>query len=444
MVAARKPLATCPLLPAPTSSLTVAARKPPATCDLPPLPLLPDPPCSLPPVPIVSCTIPAFPLSLLARGEPGVWQRPLAALDTEERVLCATPPAQAAGVRAGQTARQARVACPELHMHAVDLPQARSEFEALLCLFDDYADAVEPAALGRAYLAAPDLDERTAAPFCQELGRAVRRGFGPALQPAIGCDQGKFTAGAAAQRTRPGAVRVVLGAAEQPFLRPLPVSLLPLTDDQQRFLGYLGIHTLGQFAALPATAVFQQWGAPGRLAQRWAQGQDDRPVIPRQKRPTYTRSLAFDPPLETLAPLLAGAERLLAPVLTRLRDHLQAAQALRATLQWVDGSQQVDDRRLPAPTTDARRLLAPLAAGWQAAAWTQPVAGLVLTLGEVQEAPGDQFTLFPGAGAPSDLLAAALAPLQLRYGPGCFLRAEVPDALGLRVEQRARWQEYEA
>ena len=395
-------------------------------------------------MPILSCTIPTFPLALLARGEPDVWKRPLAALDPEERVLCATPPAQAAGVRSGQTARQARVACPELQLHAVDLPQARSEFEALLCLLDEYSDAVEPAALGRAYLAAPDLNERTAAPFCQELGRAIRREFGPALQPAIGCDQGKFTAGAAAQHTRPGAVRVVLGAAEQPFLRPLPVRLLPLTAGQHRFLDYLGIHTLGQFAALPTTAVFQQWGAPGRLAQQWAQGQDNRPVIPRRKRPTYTRSLAFDPPLETLPPLLAGTERLLAPILAGLRDRLQAAQALRATLQWADGGEQIDDRRLAAPTTDGKRLLALLAADWQAVPWTQPLAGLTLTLSEIQEAPGDQFLLFPGAGAPADLLAEALAPLQLRYGPGRFLRAEVPDALGLRVEQRARWQEYAA
>jgi hypothetical protein len=35
---------------------------------------------------------------------------------------------------------------------------------------------------------------------------------------------------------------------------------------------------LGQYAALPPSAVLQQFGKAGRLAQRFAQGKDDRPV----------------------------------------------------------------------------------------------------------------------------------------------------------------------
>ena len=210
---------------------------------------------------IVCCAIPDFPLALLARAEAAVWERPVALTDPDERVIAATPPAQAAGVSAGQSARQARLLCRELHLQAADLPAAEGEFAALLALLDDYSDAVEPFKLGSAYLTAPDLDERSAPGFCTALGSGIRRAFGQALQPAIGCDQGKFTASAAARRTRTGAVRVVLGAAEQPFLRPLPVGWLPLSAVHQRLLGYLGIDTLGQFADLPPPAVFQQFGA---------------------------------------------------------------------------------------------------------------------------------------------------------------------------------------
>lgn len=388
---------------------------------------------------VIACILPAFPLALLARQEPALWERAAAALDPDERVLALTAPAQKAGVSIGQSARQARLLCPDLRLHPADLAAIQTENEALLALLDDYTGAVEALTPGRAYLAADDTAASTALPFCQDIGRRIRREL--ALLAALGCDRSKFTAHAAAQQTHPGSVRVILDEGEQRFLRPLPVTLLPLPAEHQRLLAHLGIRSLGQFADLPAAAVFQQFGPAGRLAQAWAQGHDQRPLIPRQKRPTFTHSITFDPALAQLPSLLAAAESLLAPTLTELQAHLQAAQSLHAACHFAHGPSYTEAILLPAPTTNARRLLGPLAARWQARTWQQPAAGLALTLGGIQEAPGEQLALFPGEGAPADLLAAALAQLRVRYGPGRFLRAEVGDALALRVERRVRWRE---
>lgn len=388
---------------------------------------------------IIVCVLPAFPLALLARQEPGLWEQPAAALDPDERVLALTPPAQKAGVGIGQSARQARLLCPELRLQSADLAAVQAENDALLALLDDYAGAVEAMGWGRAYLAADDTAASTALPFCQDIGRRIRREL--ALLAAVGCDRSKFTAHAAAQQARPGSVRVVMDEAEQRFLRPLPVLLLPLPAEHQRLLAHLGIRNLGQFADLPAAAIFQQFGAAGRLAQAWAQGHDQRPVIPRQKRPIFTHSIAFDPALAHLPSLLAAAERLLVPTLAELQAHLQAVQTLHAACHFTHGPSHTESILSPTPTTDARRLFGPLAARWQARTWQQPVTELVLTLSDIQEAPGEQLALFPGEGAPSDLLAETLAQLRVRYGPGRFLCAEVSDALALRVERRAHWRE---
>lgn len=388
---------------------------------------------------VIACVLPAFPLALLARQEPALWDRPAAVLDPDQRVLALTPPAQKAGVGVGHSSRQARLLCPGLHLYPVDLAAVQTENDALLALLDDYADAVEAIDFGRAYLSAADTATHTALPFCQDIGRRIRRELG--LLAAVGCDRSKFTAHAAAQHARPGSVRVVLNEAEQPFLRPLPLALLPLPAEHQRLLAHLGIRTLGQFADLPAAAVFRQFGAAGRLAQQWAQGNDQRPVISRQKRPAITLTAAFDPALENLPDLLAAAERLLAPALTGLQAHLQAAQSLQAVCHFARGPSHNESILLPAPTTDARRLLGRLAACWQRRQWPEPAAGLTLILSNIQEAPGEQLALFPDEGAPADLLAEALATWRLRYGPGRFLRAEISDALALRVERRVRWQE---
>jgi protein ImuB len=389
---------------------------------------------------VIACTIPAFPVALLARADPSLWARPLAVLDADERVLALTQPAQAAGVRPGQHARQARTACPDLLLHTADLPGLHTAHESFLAVLDDFTHALEPLAWGGAFLAAADAG--AALPFCQQIGRRLRAEL--ALTAAIGCDAGKFTAQAAAAAARAGAVRVVLGEDEQAFLRPLPVQLLPLGAEQQRLLAYLGLNTLGQFADLPPAAVFQQFGPAGRLAQRWARGQDDRPVIPRRRRPSHTRALSFDPPLDRLPALLAASERLLTPLLIALQDRLQAAQTLQAVYTFADGSQEDDFWRLTLPTAQGERLLGLLATRWQQKTWAHPLAGLSLTLGEVQETAGEQLLLFPGEGAPADLLADFLRQLRQRFGEGRFLQAEVAQPLLLRVEQRARWQEFGA
>ena len=390
---------------------------------------------------ILNCAVPAFPMALLARAEPALAEKPLALVGPEGRVLAATPPALQAGVRVGQTPRQAQVACPDLHLHDADLPALETEFDALLALLDDFSDRVEPLGLGRAYLDVPDLDERTALPFCQDLGRRVRQVFGTALQPSLGCDSGKFTAQAAAHHTRPGTVRVVLGAAERPFLRPLSVGLLPLPDESQWRLELLGIRSLGQYADLPSRAVLQQFGQAGRLAQQWARGRDERPVIPRHRRPSLTVSTDFEYPIEAAPPLLLEASRLLEVPITRLQDRFQAAQALTATRTDTTGQQTVDVWRLPTPSAARARFAQLLAGRWQSGPWEAPVAGLSLVLSEIQDVAGLQLGLFPSATPPrteTDLVRQ----WRVRFGAERLRRARVVDPRALCVERRVQWQEW--
>ena len=390
---------------------------------------------------ILNCAIPAFPRALLARAEPALAEKPLALVGPEGRVLAATPPALQAGVRVGQTPRQARVACPDLHLRDADLPALETKFDALLALLDDFSDRVEPLGLGRAYLDVPDLDERTALPFCQNLGRRVRQVFRAALQPSLGCDSGKFTAQAAAHHTRPGTVRVVLGAAERPFLRPLSVGLLPLPDESQWRLGLLGIRSLGQYADLPSRAVLQQFGQAGRLAQQWARGRDERPVIPRQQRPSLTVSTDFEYPIEAAPPLLFEAIRLLEGPITRLQDRFQAAQALTATRTYMTGQQTVDAWRLPTPSAERARFAGLLAGRWQSGPWEAPVTGLSLVLSEIQDVAGMQLGLFASA-TPARTETDLVRQWRVRFGAERLRRARVVDPRALCVERRTQWQEW--
>ena len=179
--------------------------------------------------------------------------------------------------------------------------------------------AVEPHGWGAAYVDLGGLvrGHADAVAFCREMGRAVRRELGEALQPALGWDSGKFTAQAAARRTPPGHLRAVDAVRERGFLQPLPVSLLPLAGDVLQRLRFLGLRTLGQYAALPRAAVWQQFGRAGTVAHRCARGEDDRPVIPRRQEAHLAAEVEFETPLVEQARLSAALRRLVSPLAGR-------------------------------------------------------------------------------------------------------------------------------
>ena len=85
----------------------------------------------------------------------------------------------------------------------------------------------------------------------------------------------------------------------------------------------LGLRTLGQYAALPAAAVGQQFGRAGQLAQRFARGKDDRAVIPRWQAPRRMAGCVLDAPLAERKCLLAVLEKTVLPTLTELQENLQ-------------------------------------------------------------------------------------------------------------------------
>ena len=212
-------------------------------------------------------------------------------------------------------AQQARAACPDLLLRTLDLAVAEAEQSALLAELAEWQLPVEPQSWGSAYVdmhavakSAPSVQ-----PLITEVGQRLRKRLGVDLQPALGWDSGKFTARAAACVAPPGRMRLVDKADEARFLNPLPIMLLPLPRPHLQQLHWLGIRTLGEFAALPAAGVAQRFGAGGRQAQRWAQGRDDRPVRGAVKQAPAPVAVTLDPPTATLQPLVEAVMGSLRP-----------------------------------------------------------------------------------------------------------------------------------
>jgi protein ImuB len=97
----------------------------------------------------------------------------------------------------------------------------------------------------------------------------------------------------------------------------------------------LGVHTLGELASLPASAIAERFGHPGLLALELAQGQDTRleprrPLEPVLERLTLPEA-ASGPQLER------GLELLIARVLARRERRGRSLRKLALSARFVEG-----------------------------------------------------------------------------------------------------------
>ena len=391
---------------------------------------------------VLYCTIPHFAAALARRNDPHLEDRPLVLVDPEGRVFGVSAEAAACGVAAGMTARVAEVRCPGALLLEADVARCRAELEGLFQVLEQAGPTVEPHGWGAAYAGLGDLarDQPEAADLLRTIGRAVRHELGDALQPALGWDTGKFTAQTAAQRTQPGRLLTVAGVRERAFLSPLPMTLLPLDQDALRRLSFLGLRTLGQYAALPSGAVWQQFGRPGKLAHRCARGEDDRPVIPRGHRPQRAAEIELEAPLADQAGLAAALKHLASPLLAGLRANLQACGQVRLAVRFDDGSAQERTRTFLFPTVGESLVVRALEQLLAAIHWPAPVVALAVVLEQIQDAVAEQAALFPLPDRREDKLREVERYLAARFGANRLRRAVLAHPGAPLPEWRVGWQ----
>ncbi len=390
---------------------------------------------------VLCCRVPNFLINLTLRRRPEWAGKPLALLGPDERIWAVSETARKSGVQVRMPPRQAQMRCPDLLLQPADLEAGQNEQAALLNKLARWELPVEPLGWGLAYVdlasiarAAPDVK-----PLAVELGRSMRRMLGEPLQPSIGWDSGKFTARAAAVRTDPGRIRLVDKAHEISFLSPLPITLLPLEPAALQQLHWLGICTLGQFAALPATAVWQRFGQAGKLAQRWAQGRDERPVWNGLPPPPSAIDIDIDPPTGLLPPLVEAVMAALRPPLEAAVNQLQGWRRLRLWIRFVDAEERPVDMVFIEPVSDELRLREALSGRLAALNWPSEASFVRVEIQEVQELQTRQLTLFPDTGKKSVTPERIATRLCTKYGP-IFFRPAVVERNHPAAERRMQLQ----
>lgn len=412
---------------------------------------------------------PEFGAEVLQRCEPALCAGPWALLDDHGRVLTLNALAAASGIAPGQTESQAMARCPTARLQPASrypVFELQSEFLARVAL---YTGRWQPAGLGCAYLqidgpgmVVNDLSGRDRlTDWCQALAVDIRK---LGLTPSLGLTHSKFGAFVAGQAAGRDIMLLMGATVERSFVATQPVTLLPLDAATLLQLRYLGIRSLGDYARLPAAGVLARFGEAGRTAQRWAQGHDERPVIPLDELPQVSSRIEFEAPVTDRDILLRALLQRTSALLAPLHANLQAIGRLGLTVLTA-GRRVVPVAhtfQLPSPAYGAamhgaagREAAAPPPAIQLALAATldraihqvaaqdgEGVSEVTLTLGDIGDAPAQQLSLFDEEPASRAALAALLDRLAVRFGPHAFQMAALTDPSHPLPERRASWKEF--
>ena len=302
---------------------------------------------------VVSLWFPRLASDRIARAHPVTAPFALTARQNNtERLYCLNAAAEGLGLARGMGFSDARALYPDLKTRPAD-PVADARFLRLLARWamrycpwvglegDDglVMDITGSAHLfgGEAMMIADMQDRLGRAGLAMRAGLADTRGSAWALA--------RFSPGIAPR-----------GNALQQ-ISPLPVAALRLPAKLCATLQRLGLDTVGDIAALPRATLTRRFGPELLLRLDQALGAIPEQVSPLADPPHYAARLTLPEPIGLTADVMAGLERLLTQVCTRLKAQDAGARTLCLTLRRVDQASQQVELRLARPLCNPARIL---------------------------------------------------------------------------------------
>ena len=355
-----------------------------------------------------------------------------------DKVYALSSKAVQAGVRRGMSIRQACLMFPQAQTVSANIVHYQRQLEKLVTTLRDYANRIEPVRIhekqpdGVIYLELGKLRRADADFLGQRLLDNLYQRTG--LKASLGMAKSKFGAFVAAQSEENEQIKIITPDEEAAFLAPQPISLLPVGKEMARQFALLGLQTLGQLAALPSTAVFNQFGNHGRRIHLMACGLDERRVYPQKPVLQEQCNWLFDSPVESRLILENVVCKIADSLHKRLSERGLETGHVSLNLVLDDRSQVEDSMALHKSISSAEKL------NWtlRYLLWRMVVpcgvSEMVVYLSELSQSAPKQLSLFTEDQTTE--VDNVLLKLISRYGVEPFYRAipVLPDAM--RLEQR--------
>ena len=405
---------------------------------------------------ILHADMDAFYASIEQRDNPELRGRPVIVGATSPRgvVSAASYEARVFGVRSAMPGFRARELCPD----GVYLPPRMARYSEVSAqvheVFAEFTPAIEPLALDEAFLDIGASVRLFGGPLAlaRRLKARVREVTG--LVVSVGVAPSKLVAKIACTLGKPDGLLLVPPGAVRWMLDPLPVRRLwgvgPVLGER---LERLGIRTLRQLADYDVEQLGRSIGDRAWELVRMARGEDRRPVESERVPKSYGEENTFEQDVRSrdtvTATLTAHAEAVARRVrrdgyrgrTVTLKIKLGRARGARIARVTGGGEEPrypllTRSRSLAEPTDDGAMIRDIAVALWDAAAVTEPVRLLGVSLSGLESREHEQLELFDAARS-SDRLGPALDAIQARFGHKAIGRAvATPDKITPSMQKK--------
>lgn len=326
-----------------------------------------------------------------------------------------SPAARRYGVRPGQRLQEAFAACPYLVTLEARPAYYERRFEIILDRLADLSPDVEPGPLGVAYVNLKGLERHY--PNQAAMESALLGCVTAAMRPRLGIGPGKFPAFVAATRLKAGQSREIEVRRVADALAPVPVDLLPVDHRIKERLHQLGLHTLGELAALPRHAVAAQFGPEGAIAWDLASGEDLSPVRSAPEVEKVRSAQLFIDPIVSREVLMAAAGQLLNRLQRELSERHQATRLATVRIDLERGRSWQRQVTFKEPRFGREALWSALGPVIEGADLPGPVVEVALEFSDLTSVIGWQGTLWTSERRQRrERLQEALRQLKARYG----------------------------
>jgi DNA polymerase-4 len=378
----------------------------------------------------------AFYASVEQRDRPELRGKPVIVGGVEGRgVVCAASyEARPFGVHSAMPMTAARRLCPQ----AIILPMRMQHYvqisRQLREILLSYTPLVEPLSLDEAFLDVRGCEGLfgPAAEIAREIKARILRETG--LIASVGVAPNKFLAKLASDHGKPDGHVVIVPGSVEAFLAPLPVARLwGVGAKGQKRLHDLGIHTIGQLAALPGRVLADHFGEAGRHLWRLAHGDDERNVVPDREAKSLSTETTFAHDIGNRQMLRRWLLDLLEHLASRLRQEELHARTIELKIRSSDFHTWTRSRALSEPTNQTEVL-------WQAAAdlfersllrEMLPVRLLGVGASRLARADTEQGDLFdPSLRQRRTALDRTIDTIRGQFGKDAIQRATLLDGAG--------------
>lgn len=299
---------------------------------------------------------------------------PMAVIAGGQVVACSAA-ARRDGVQVGQRRREAKRHSPLVAILDDEPQRDITAFESVVAALTLAVPRLEVTSPGLCTIAAAGPtryyggESQLAQQLQQSVGEVLAEGTDLVR---IGVADSRFAARLAASTQPPNQpptpVHLVPAGQTSRFLAPFPIATLGI-DELTTLSRRLGLHTLGQFAALPAAAVLSRFGTAAAIAHRLAAGYTDRPLAIHEAAEPLLVSTELDPPAQQVEMATFAARPLADDLIALLTRRGLACTQLRIEVETEHA--EVLSRLWRASTVfDVGTIVERVR--WQLAGWLEP------------------------------------------------------------------------